>query len=173
MLKEFKKNDVKVTFFVTGKWAEKNKDMMKEIIKEGHMIENHAYKHCHFNQLNETEIIEQIKKAEDIIYETSKVKSKYLATPYGEYNNLVLKVVTDLNYKLIMWSVDTIDWQKPQPQIILNRVKNKIHNDAFILMHPTEPTLKALPDILDYLKTEKYDVVLLDNLISLEKEKEK
>lgn len=109
MLKEFKKNDVKVTFFVTGKWAEKNKDMMKEIIKEGHMIENHAYKHCHFNQLNETEIIEQIKKAEDIIYETSKVKSKYLATPYGEYNNLVLKVVTDLNYKLIMWSVDTID----------------------------------------------------------------
>ena len=36
-----------------------------------------------------------------------------------------------------MWSVDTIDWQKPTPDVLINRVMSKVHNGAIILMHPT------------------------------------
>ena len=36
-----------------------------------------------------------------------------------------------------MWSVDTIDWQKPTPNVLINRVMSKVHNGAIILMHPT------------------------------------
>ncbi|HEX3012201.1 MAG TPA: hypothetical protein VHQ70_09260 [Syntrophomonadaceae bacterium] len=71
----------------------------------------------------------------------------------------------DIGYKLILWSVDTIDWQRPSPYIIVNRVMKKVHNDAIILMHPTEPTLKALPDMLKQLSEEEYKMVTIDKVL--------
>ena len=54
-----------------------------------------------------------------------------------------------------MWSVDTIDWQKPSPETIVNRVMKKVHNDAIILMHTTERTVKAQQEIIKQHKDEK------------------
>ncbi len=165
MLKEFAAADAKVTFFVTGKWAEKNQDLLKQMYKEGHSIQNHGYKHCHFNSLGAEEGSAEIKKAEDIIKQITGQKSKYFASPYGEYNPNVVKAAADINYHLIMWSVDTIDWQRPDPETIVNRVMKKVHNDAIILMHPTEPTVKALPDMLKQLQEEKYKMVSIDKIL--------
>lgn len=165
MLKEFAVADAKVTFFVTGKWAEKNPELLKEMDKAGHSIQNHGYKHCHFNSLAASEGSNEIKKAEDIIYKIIGQKSTFFASPYGEYNKNVVQAAADINYKLIMWSVDTIDWQKPSPETIVNRVMKKVHNDAIILMHPTEPTVKALPELLKQLKDEKYQMLSLDKII--------
>lgn len=165
MLKEFTAAGAKVTFFVTGKWAEKNPELLKQMYKEGHSIQNHGYKHCHFNSLAASEGSNEIKKAEDIIYKIIGQKSTYFASPYGEYNKNVVQAATDINYQLIMWSVDTIDWQKPSPETIINRVMKKVHNDAIILMHPTEPTVKALPELLKQLQNEKYSMLSLDKII--------
>ena len=145
MLEEFKKNNAQVTFFVTGRWAEKNPDMLQRMAQDGHSIQNHGYRHVHFNALNSEEISTEIKKAEDIIYNITGQRSSFFASPYGEYNPRLVKAVNEIGYQYIMWSVDTIDWQKPAPETIVNRVIKKIHNDAIILMHPTEPTVKALP----------------------------
>lgn len=165
MLKEFDAAGAKVTFFVTGKWAEKNPELLKQMDKAGHSIQNHGYKHCHFNSLAANEGSQEIKKAEDVIYKTIGKKSIYFASPYGEYNQNVVQAATDIDYKLIMWSVDTIDWQKPNPETIVNRVMKKVHNDAIVLMHPTEPTVKALPDLLKQLADEKYKMLTLDKII--------
>lgn len=165
MLKQFAAADAKVTFFVTGKWAEKNPELLKQMYKEGHSIQNHGYKHCHFNSLSPSEGSQEIKKAEDIINKIIGKKSVYFASPYGEFNKNVVQAAADINYQLIMWSVDTIDWQKPSPETIVNRVMKKVHNDAIILMHPTEPTVKALPELLKQLKDEKYQMLSLDKII--------
>lgn len=165
MLKEFEAADAKVTFFVTGKWAEKNPALLKQMAKAGHSIQNHGYKHCHFNSLSAGEGSQEIKKAEDVIYKTIGKRSSYFASPYGEYNKNVVEAAADINYKLIMWSVDTIDWQKPSPETIVSRVMKKVHNDAIVLMHPTDPTVKALPELLKQLKAENYKMVTLDKIL--------
>lgn len=165
MLKEFDTAGAKVTFFVTGKWAEKHPDLLKQMDKAGHSIQNHGYKHCHFNSLSAGEGSQEIKKAEDVIYKAIGKRSSYFASPYGEYNKNVIEAATGINYKLIMWSCDTIDWQKPSPETIVSRVMKKVHNDAIILMHPTDPTVKALPEILKQLKAENYKMVTLDKII--------
>ncbi|CFX68051.1 Polysaccharide deacetylase [Syntrophomonas zehnderi OL-4] len=170
MLKSFAATDARVTFFVTGKWAEKNPETLKQMHKAGHSIQNHGYKHCHFNNLTAEAGSGEIKKAEAIIKEITGQKSRFFASPYGEYSPNVVKAASDINYRLIMWSVDTIDWQRPDPQTIVNRVMKKIHNDAIILMHPTEPTVKALPDLLKQIKEENYKMVTIDKII-IEKEK--
>jgi peptidoglycan/xylan/chitin deacetylase (PgdA/CDA1 family) len=65
-----------------------------------------------------------------------------------------------------MWSVDTIDWQRPEPSVIEKRVMNKVHNDAIILMHPTDPTVKALPGLLKSLSQEGYKMVTLNEMLA-------
>ena len=166
MLKEFKKNNAQVTFFVTGKWAEKNPELLKQMSEAGHSIQNHGYRHCHFNQLASSEVGSEIKKAEDIIFKTIGKRSTFFASPYGEYNTQLVRAVSGINYKYIMWSVDTIDWQRPNPATIVNRVMKKVHNDAIILMHPTEPTVKALPDMLKQLHDQNYKMVTIDKITS-------
>jgi len=168
MLEEFKKNNAQVTFFVTGRWAEKNPDMLQRMAQDGHSIQNHGYRHVHFNALNSEEISTEIKKAEDIIYNITGQRSSFFASPYGEYNPRLVKAVNEIGYQYIMWSVDTIDWQKPAPETIVNRVIKKIHNDAIILMHPTEPTVKALPALLSELRAQGYKLVTI-NTITAEK----
>lgn len=168
MLEEFKKNNAQVTFFVTGRWAKKNPDMLQRMAQDGHSIQNHGYRHVHFNALNSEEISTEIKKAEDIIYNITGQRSSFFASPYGEYNPRLVKAVNEIGYQYIMWSVDTIDWQKPAPETIVNRVIKKIHNDAIILMHPTEPTVKALPALLSELRAQGYQLVTI-NTITAEK----
>jgi len=165
MLEEFKKHNCSVTFFVTGKWAENNPELLKEMKAEGHSIQNHGYKHVHFCTLSAEDAKSQIKKAEDVIYNVCGEKTRFFASPYGEQNQTLLQVITELNYELIMWSVDTIDWQRPSPETIVKRVNNKVHNDAIILMHPTDPTLKALPDLLTYLQDNGYELLTIDRIL--------
>lgn len=169
MLKILAKEDVKVTFFVTGRWAEKNRDLLKKMSEAGHSIQNHGYEHVHFNSLSVEQSVEQIKKAEKIIEEVTGKKTRFFASPYGEQNHKILTAVSNIGYELIMWSVDTIDWQRPSPETIVKRVVNKAHNDAIILMHPTEPTIKALPELIARLKGEGYKMVTIEEILVKEK----
>ena len=164
MLDEFKKNNALVTFFVTGRWAEKNPELLKQMAAAGHSIQNHGYKHVHFNQLSSTEVNSEIKKAEDIIYGITGVRTTFFASPYGEYNPQLVRAVNGMNYRYIMWSADTIDWQRPDPTTIVNRVIKKVHNDAIVLMHPTDPTLKALPEMLKQLRAQNYQMITIDKI---------
>lgn len=165
MLEAFQKYNARATFFVTGKWAENNPELMKAMSAANHSMQNHGYKHVHFNQLSAAQIEEQIKQAEDVIFAATGKKSQYFAPPYGEKNGPLVAAVNSMGYKYIMWSVDTIDWQKPAPQVIAQRVMKKVHNDAIILMHPTEPTVKALPEILDGLSEQGYKMVGIEELL--------
>ena len=144
MLEIFKKNDIKITYFVTGKWAEKNKDILKMIYNDKHEIGNHGYSHVDYNKLSYNENKEGIVKAHNIIKEVLDIDSKYFAPPSGAYNDNTVKAAKDLGYELIMWSIDTIDWRKDSTKdVIIKRVIPKIHNSAIVLMHPTEETVKA------------------------------
>lgn len=172
MLEEFAENEVQATFFVTGSWAEKNPQLVKKISQAGHSVQNHGYKHVHFNSLSESQAVEQIKKTEKIIEEQTGKKTRFFASPYGEQNRQLMNAVSSINYDLIMWSIDTIDWQHPDPATIVKRVVNKVHNDAIILMHPTDPTVKALPELLDSLQEKGYKMVTIDQIL-LDKDEKK
>lgn len=165
MLEEFKKHDATVSFFVTGRWAEKNPELLKQMASNGHSIQNHGYKHCHFNQLSADKIKSEIKKADDIIYKISGQRTNCFASPYGEFEKKLVRAVSEIDYSFIMWSVDTVDWKRPDPDTIVKRVMNKVHNDAIILMHPTDPTVKALPALLKQLEEENYQMISINEIL--------
>lgn len=165
MLKIMEDRDVRATFFVTGQWAMKNKEMLKLMADKGHEIGNHGYSHQHPAKLSRDGLIELIKKNEEVIYQITKQRTRLFAPPYGEVDERIAGIVSSIGYKTIMWSADTIDWQRPAPEIIVQRAVNKIDDGGIILMHPTEPSLAALDDIIDILTKRGYRFVTVSELI--------
>lgn len=166
MLDIFKENDIKISYFITGKWAEENTELLEKIYYEGHEIGNHGYLHIDYDKLSYEDNKKEIQKTHDIIKDILGIDLKYFAPPSGAYNDNTIKAATDLNYDIIMWSVDTIDWREDSTKdIIIERVMSKIHNSAIVLMHPTDETLKALPILIEKLKSENYTIGTISDII--------
>lgn len=166
MLHIFKENDIKITFFVTGRWAEKNQDLLKEIHAQGHEIGNHGYSHKDYSKLDYSLNKTQISRAHGVIESSLSIKPKFFAPPSGAYNKDTVRAANDLNYHVIMWSIDTIDWRKDSSyDKIVNRVVSKTENSAIVLMHPKEETIKALPTIIKTLEEQGYRIGKVSDIV--------
>ncbi|MCF6464687.1 polysaccharide deacetylase family protein [Clostridium sp. Cult2] len=166
MLETFSKHNINITFFVTGTWAQKNPELLKDIYEAGHQIGNHGYKHIDYDKLNYESNKEEILKAHNIIYNILNYEPVYFAPPSGAYNDNTIKAAKDLNYDIIMWSIDTIDWREDSTkEKIINRVISKIHDSAIVLMHPTEETVNSLPEIISYLFDNGYKIGKISDVI--------
>ena len=166
ILKILRDNEVKATFFIGGSWAEKYSHLVRQIDNDGHEIGSHGYSHPHPDELTLEENVEEIKKAESVLESITGKKPVFFAPPYGEKGRAVLSAAEMLGYTTILWSIDTIDWQRPEPSLIVKRVLEKAHNGAIVLMHPTEPTVKALPYLISELKGMGYKLVTVSTVLN-------
>ncbi|MDA8227137.1 MAG: polysaccharide deacetylase family protein [Desulfitobacterium hafniense] len=165
----------KATFFVTGRWAKKYPELIKLMVSRGHEVENHGYSHPHPDNLSIAANKEEISRTETILFELSRLKTRFYAPPYGERGLSGLKAANELGYKTILWTLDTVDWRpESSAEIIANRVLNPqsrfgIKPDkhgAIVLMHPKPNTVKALPVILKQLDIDGFKLVTINELIT-------
>lgn len=166
MLEIFEKADTKITFFLTGKWAEKNEDLVMSIYDHGHEIGNHGYSHIDYDKLSLERNMEEISKAHLAIRNITNEDPYYFAPPSGAFNDNTIIAARELGYKTILWSIDTIDWRKDSKKdIIIKRVKDKLHNSAIVLMHPTKETVKALPEMIDFIFQNGYIIGTINDVL--------
>lgn len=166
ILEILKKNDVRMTFYLGGQWVQKFPDLAKQIAGN-HEVGNHSFSHPHPTFISKRENIIEIKKTEQAVYEQTAVKTRLYAPPYGEFNKTVLEAAGENGYQTILWSIDTLDWKRPSPDIIVRRVTDKAHNGAIVLMHPTEPTVNALPVLIEKLREKGYELTTVSDIIGL------
>ena len=159
ILETLEKHNVKATFFIGGSWANKNSELLEKIAEFGHEIGNHGYFHKDHDRLNYNQNSEEIFTAEKMIEAMCGVKTRLFAPPSGAFSKTTLKSANDLGYQVIMWSKDTIDWRDQDVMLIYSRATKDLKAGDFVLMHPTNATLKALNDILEYYETAKFEVV--------------
>jgi len=165
ILTVLKDNSVPATFFIGGQWAEDFPELTKQIAMNGHEVGNHGYSHPHPDSISREANLTEIKQAETAIENACGIKTKLFAPPYGERGEHVLEAASEAGYQTILWSIDTIDWQRPAPSVLVDRVMDKLHNGAIVLMHPTAPTVQALPIIIQKLKEAGYELVTVSVLL--------
>lgn len=169
MLATLKKYNVTTSFFLEGRWVKENPDLAKMISESGHEIGNHSYTHPDMKKLSASEIKNQIEKTNIVIEATTGKVCKWFGPPSGSYSEEVIKVADHIGVRTVLWSVDTIDWQKPMPETIIQRVAGKIHPGALILMHPTESTTKALEGLIRVAEQKNYQISTVSDTISEER----
>jgi probable sporulation protein (polysaccharide deacetylase family) len=158
-------NGIKLTFFLGGEWAKDNPKLVKEMVLKGHEIGNHGYNHKYHSKLTFEQNLKEIQLTEETIMEITGFKTNLFAPPYGDFNKTTLNAAESLGYKTIMWSIDTIDWQNPGPALIINRVLKNLHSGAIILIHPTEDTIKAIPELLKEIEKRGLGVKTVSQII--------
>ena len=166
MLQTLEQEDAKITFFIGGSWAKRFPEVLRLLADKGHELGNHSWSHPHPNSLSKSQNMEQIRRTEQFIKDTVNSQTRLYAPPYGEYNDTVLAAAAELGYKTILWSVDTIDWQRPPVELLKQRVLRKVHNGAIILLHPTAPTAQAMPSLIRELKEQGYTITTVSDIIN-------
>lgn len=155
----------KVTFFLGGCWADDHVDLVKKMAERGHEIASHGYFHREHDKLNLQENREEIKTSVDFLQLASGQKISLFAPPSGAYNDETIEAAESLGLKTIMWSKDTIDWRDKDANLCYRRATENISGGDFILMHPMEHTLKALPKILQaYRAAGLFPITVSDNI---------
>jgi peptidoglycan-N-acetylglucosamine deacetylase len=169
MLATLKKHNISATFFLEGNWVKNNPDLAKMIASSGHEVGNHSYTHPDMKRLTASKAREQIVKTNEVIEAATGKKCEWFGPPSGSYSSETVKVAADLNMKTVMWTVDTVDWQKPTPETLINRVITKIDNGSMVLMHPTESTAKSLDRLITLIEEKNLKISTVSELMDEER----
>lgn len=168
LLQALENAHAKATFMVGGGWAKAHPTLVKDMVKAGMEVGNHGYAHRHVNQLSLQENIHEIQKTNDVIKSITGQSAAVFSPPYGEYNATVLRASASLRMPLVMWSIDTIDW-RPSSSVpyMVEKVSTRARPGALVLMHPTDRTALALPQILTQLRQKGYHLVTVSKLLTM------
>lgn len=173
-------NNIKATFFLTGKFIEKYPDKVKKIITNNGDIGSHTYDHPYLTKLTDDQIKDELKKTEDALRKLDMRFKPFLREPYGDRNQDVLNVVSDSGYINIRWTIDSLGWKGTSggqsKDLVEQNVLKKIAPGSIVLMHlgsnpddKTQLDSQALPDVIAKLKEDGYQFVTLSQLLETQK----
>lgn len=166
ILETLRNNEVKLTFFMVGDWVDKYPDEVKKIYEEGHEIGNHSNTHPHVNNLTYEQNIEEIKKCSDKIKQITGENPILYRTPYGEYNDTVIKSALENEYYVIQWNKDTLDYQALTGEQMWKRIEKNLQNGDIILSHNgTAHTADSLDFLIKNIKEKGFEIVKVSDLI--------
>ncbi|MCA1063036.1 polysaccharide deacetylase family protein [Rossellomorea aquimaris] len=168
ILKTLKEHYAKATFFMLGSQVDFYPDLAKKVSEDGHEIANHTLHHRDLSQLGQEQIEHQIKESEKIITKATGQENLLIRPPYGAYNDKVESVAQAANEPLILWSVDSLDWQSLNEQDVITTVEHEVVPNSIVLLHDIHPsTGKALPELLSALEDQGYEFVTVSQLLTL------
>ncbi len=160
---------VKATFFVVGVCAEKYPEIIAREIASGHEIGNHTYSHIHLHGASGSVLAGEIDKTEQLLFENNGYSTTLFRPPEGVCNDTVRAVAKDMNYSLVLWTVDTKDWVPVSCDSIVNTVIKSAGGGEIILMHDyvvgKSNTPDALRILIPRLLAEGYTFVTVSELL--------
>ncbi len=174
ILDVLKKYNVKATFFVVGTMAREYPHLIKRELSEGHEIGNHTYSHYNLKRLNTETLEKEIELTEEAIFEVCEYRPKLFRPPEGWCTDNIASVAGHMDYDVILWNIDTLDWAHTDSKKIFECVKDSIKPGSIILFHDyvsgKSPTREALEMIIPSLISDGYRFVTVSELISGENE---
>jgi peptidoglycan/xylan/chitin deacetylase (PgdA/CDA1 family) len=161
---------IHVTFFVVGENVKLHPEIVKREVAEGHEVGNHSWDHPDFAKKSEEFVRSQLDRTNDAIAAAIGHPPIYLRPPYGSLTRDQRKwIAKDYGFKIILWSVDPLDWKRPGPEIVHQRIVQGARNGAIILSHDIHPgTVEAMPATLDDLLGRGFKFVTVSELLAMQ-----
>jgi peptidoglycan/xylan/chitin deacetylase (PgdA/CDA1 family) len=170
-------NGVVAGFGVTGRWAERNPDLLRRIVEEGHHLINHSYDHPSFtgrstntSPLTQTQRWEQLDRTESIVNELANVSTKpYFRPPYGDHDESVNADLYARGYAYnVLWTVDSLGWNGLPAEQIVERCLGQAEPGAIYVFHvgSASQDAAALQTIIDGLRETGYSIGSVATLVA-------
>jgi peptidoglycan-N-acetylmuramic acid deacetylase len=150
-----KEHEVKAAFFLVGNYMEKNADLVRRMVAEGHIVGNHTMHHPDMSKISDKAAFsKELLDLEALFKEiTGETMQKYYRPPQGIYSENNLRMAQELGYRTVFWSLAYVDWQndkQPSAEYAFSKLLPRTHPGAVVLLHSTSQTNA---EILDELLT--------------------
>ncbi|MDP5274684.1 delta-lactam-biosynthetic de-N-acetylase [Chengkuizengella axinellae] len=160
---------VPAIFFVTGQYVKEEPELLKRMVKEGHLIGNHSWGHPDMSTISDDRIEEELDKVQiEVAKVTGQWQMEYMRPPRGIFNDRVLEISSKLGYTNVFWSVAYKDWEtnsQKGSKYAYDNVMRQLHPGAVILLHSvSQDNAEALGDIIDDARKQGYTFKRMDEL---------
>lgn len=171
IIEALKEEKVRGTFFFIGQKVQENPDIVKAAYDNGNIIGSHSFYQRELTKETEAELREDLLKASEAIRAVIGQSPALLRPPYGDLNDKVIRAAKDQRSKIIIWSIDTLDWSQKESANIQKNILDNVRNGDIILMHSDDDkteTAKAVPTIIKELKIRGFEIVDAATLLNTE-----
>lgn len=164
------KEKVPAAFFLVGTYMEENRDLVKRMAEEGHIVANHTMHHPDMSAIADEAAFKKELTDVEILYQeiTGQKMKKFYRPPQGKFSAANLEMAKKLGYQTVFWSLAYVDWyehQQPTREEALAKLLPRTHNGAIILLHSTSKTnAQVLGELMTKWKEEGYQFASLEKL---------
>lgn len=169
ILDTLKKCNVKAAFFITGDYFDREQELVKRMLDEGHIVGNHTENHPNLHKLCDcAKMQEEFKILDDKYFNAFGEHMKYMRPPEGEFSERVLAAAKDAGYKTVLWSFAYKDWLRDNvrgKEYAKESVIPYFHDGAILLLHAvSKDNADALEDIINAAKDSGFQFKSLEFL---------
>jgi peptidoglycan/xylan/chitin deacetylase (PgdA/CDA1 family) len=161
--------DVKATFFVVGQQEQAFRTAMMAAIGRGHVIGDHTEGHRRLGSLSAADQYGELQGPLQWLAQFGLPRPQLFRPPYGSYNADTLDGLRRLGMLMVLWSVDSRDYERPGVQRIVDGVVSAARPGAIVLMHDgggdRSQTIAAIPKIVRRLRAKHYRLVTVPQLL--------
>lgn len=162
LLEGLEKNQAKATFFMLGNRANAYPETVKRMVEIGCEVGNHSKSHVQLTKVSDAVVETEITETNSAILNASGKNPMYLRPPYGSSDDRVRGIA---NMPVVLWSVDTLDWQSRDVDQIKEAIRTTVQDGDIVLMHDIyQTTVDAILELLPELKAEGYQFVTVSEL---------
>jgi peptidoglycan/xylan/chitin deacetylase (PgdA/CDA1 family) len=161
-----RKQEVKMTFFLSAKFLIANTDLMKQAIAEGHEFGNHGVHHRYWGETDTAGIKQELAEAADMLQQATDRTTILFMPPYNYYEAAFIDAVNQLSPQaIIVRGTDMADWTLMKLEAVVEKAVSGTSNGA--IMHfnwKVKTAATALPDVIAELKNQGYKLVTVSEL---------
>ncbi len=170
ILEILSKYGVTATFFVIGVNASRYPEALAELAASGCEIGNHTYSHSNIRYASKEQIEHEILNCQNELASRIGRTPTLFRPPEGRFNQYLEETVACMDYRIILWSIDTRDWAHTPSDVIVREVLHQLDHGDIILMHDyisgENTTCDALRILIPTLQSLGYEFVSVTELIS-------
>jgi peptidoglycan-N-acetylglucosamine deacetylase len=160
---------IKATFFVIGENVAEHPEIVARAAREGHEIANHSWSHPNLGKMSQEGVRSQLQRTDDAIKSAIGKSPTLLRPPYGSITEREKRWIHDeFGYDIILWDVDPLDWKRPGPAVVRNRILKETRPGSIVLSHDIHPgTVEAMPSTFDELEAKGFKFVTVSELLDM------
>jgi peptidoglycan-N-acetylglucosamine deacetylase len=140
LIEILERHGAKATFLLIGRWAEREPELIRELVAAGHAIGNHTYSHPTMPLRTAGQLREDLRRCRGAVeaagVELSRVDGRALMRPpYGRRRPGTLRVLEEEGYVPLLWSITCYDWRRTATEDKIARRAARAAEGDVILLH--------------------------------------
>lgn len=167
------------SFFCIGERAEAWPEIVRDIARRGHSVENHTQRHPYgFACFGIRTLRREIEAAQVTLGRLSGAPPRFFRAPAGLRSPLLDPVLSRTGLLLTSWSRRGHDCVRRNPETVLRQITSGLRDGDILLLHDgscartrdgTPVVLAVLPRLLNYLKARGFRAVSLPDALMPER----